>query len=47
MWKDIHNKAEAMRKRYAPTLRHTIQVEWLEYMDELATLNECLPDISK
>ncbi|XP_052092344.1 flavin-containing monooxygenase 5-like [Mytilus californianus] len=45
MWKDIHEKVEAMRKRYIAGTRHTIQVDWIDYMDELAVLNKCLPDL--
>ncbi|CAC5408467.1 FMO [Mytilus coruscus] len=47
MWKDIHEKVEAMRKRYIAGTRHTIQVDWIDYMDELAVLNKCLPDLCK
>lgn len=47
MWKDVHENIRAMRKRYIAGTRHTIQVEWLEYMDGLAALIKCIPDLCK
>ncbi|XP_066533052.1 flavin-containing monooxygenase 5-like isoform X2 [Hoplias malabaricus] len=36
MLKDIKAKEDSMAKRYVPSQRHTIQVDYLPYMDELA-----------
>ncbi|XP_036437445.1 si:dkey-239i20.2 isoform X2 [Colossoma macropomum] len=36
MLKDINAKEEAMAKRYVASQRHTIQVDYVPYMDELA-----------
>ncbi|XP_034780333.2 flavin-containing monooxygenase 5-like [Acipenser ruthenus] len=36
MLKDIENKKKAMAKRYVLSQRHTIQVDYIRYMDELA-----------
>ncbi|XP_028817664.1 dimethylaniline monooxygenase [N-oxide-forming] 5-like [Denticeps clupeoides] len=36
MLKDIKNKEEKMSKRYVTSQRHTIQVDYIPYMDELA-----------
>lgn len=45
MMSDIRWKEAAMRQRYVESQRHTIQVEYLNYMDELATLNGTFPDL--
>ncbi|CAC5408471.1 FMO [Mytilus coruscus] len=45
MMTDIKNKELAMKLKYVQTQRHTIQVDYIDYMDELATLNGCLPDL--
>ncbi|KAI5090470.1 flavin-containing monooxygenase 5-like [Silurus meridionalis] len=37
MLKDIKKKEDSMAKRYVSSQRHTIQVDYLPYMDELAT----------
>lgn len=42
---DIRFKEAAMKQRYVQTQRHTIQVDYIDYMDELATLNGTLPDL--
>ncbi|XP_047442132.1 flavin-containing monooxygenase 5-like [Mugil cephalus] len=36
MLKDIQNKKEEMAKRYVTSQRHTIQVDYIKYMDEIA-----------
>jgi len=38
MKKDIANTREIMRKRYVKSPRHTIQVDYVNYMDEIAKL---------
>ncbi|XP_052811939.1 flavin-containing monooxygenase 5-like [Mya arenaria] len=47
MWEDIRGKQEAMARRYKASPRHTIQVEYITFMDELAELIGCKPDIAK
>jgi dimethylaniline monooxygenase (N-oxide forming) len=44
MWRDIRGKREAMAARYVESPRHTIQVDWIPFMDELATQLGCKPD---
>ncbi|KAK7506947.1 hypothetical protein BaRGS_00001798 [Batillaria attramentaria] len=45
MWKDIRTKENAMAQRCWKSQRHTVQVAWIPFMDELAELNGCKPDI--
>nr|KAG5714534.1 hypothetical protein BaRGS_006980 [Batillaria attramentaria] len=45
MWEDIQAKENAMAQRYWKSQRHTIQVDWIPFMDELAELNGCKPDV--
>ena len=45
MWADIHKKREVMAKRYVASQRHTIQVDGLPYMDEVAEMIGCKPAI--
>lgn len=47
MWGEIRAKRDAMAKRYKKSLRHTIQVDYIAFMDELAEPIGCKPDISK
>ncbi len=47
MWEDIIAKEDAMRARYVQTQRHTIQVDWLPYLDELAEQVGCKPNLSE
>lgn len=47
MWKDINEKQTAMALRYKKSNRHTIQVDYIGFMDELAELVGCKPDFSK
>ena len=44
MKEDIKRKETAMIKRYTKSKRHTIQVDYLPYMDELAEINGNKPD---
>ena len=44
---DIASKEEAMSLRYVNSKRHTIQVDYLPFMDELAELNGNKPNIGK
>ncbi|XP_056379257.1 flavin-containing monooxygenase 5-like [Hyla sarda] len=45
MKEDIRKKAEEMQKRYVCSQRHTIQVDYLEFMDELAELLGVKPNL--
>ncbi|CAN7937601.1 unnamed protein product [Ixodes hexagonus] len=36
MYEDIGRKKAALQRRYVDSPRHTIQVDWINYMDELA-----------
>lgn len=47
MLADMKLKEEIMKHRYIQTQRHTIQVDFIDYMDQLAELNGTLPDFSK
>ncbi|WKY08014.1 hypothetical protein Q1695_007481 [Nippostrongylus brasiliensis] len=45
MRKSIREKKEAMSARYVKSPRHTIQVDYINYMDELASLVGCKPNV--
>ncbi|XP_067391208.1 flavin-containing monooxygenase 5-like [Emydura macquarii macquarii] len=45
MMADITQKKEKMAKRYVKSPRHTIQVDYIEYMDELACLSGVKPSL--
>ncbi|CAN9500628.1 unnamed protein product [Ophioblennius macclurei] len=45
MLKDIESKEEAMARRYVTSSRHTIQVDYIPYMDEMADLLGVRPNI--
>ncbi|KAH7952694.1 hypothetical protein HPB49_000422 [Dermacentor silvarum] len=47
MFEDIRKKREHMRRRYVASPRHTIQVDWINYMDELASQIGARPNILK
>ncbi|XP_071096326.1 flavin-containing monooxygenase 5-like [Haliotis cracherodii] len=47
MWADIGKKEAAMAARYVESQRHTIQVDFVEFMDELAELVGCRPNIGR
>ncbi|XP_041791033.1 flavin-containing monooxygenase 5-like [Chelmon rostratus] len=47
MLKDIKCKQEAMAKRYVASQRHTIQVNYVSYMDEIAQLVGVRPSFAK
>lgn len=46
MWEDIATKRKAMAMRYKKSMRHTIQVDYVKFMDELAEIIGCKPNIS-
>jgi len=47
MLTDIRKKKEAIRNRYVKSTRHTIQVDFQPFMDEIAELCGCKPDLRK
>ncbi|VDM54375.1 unnamed protein product, partial [Angiostrongylus costaricensis] len=47
MKKWIREKQDKMRARYVKSPRHTIQVDYIAYMDELANIVGCRPNIAK
>ena len=47
MVNDIKLKRSLMRERYVESQRHTIQVDWIPYMDELAEQCGVKPDVCK
>ncbi|KAI6189026.1 hypothetical protein M3Y98_00417900 [Aphelenchoides besseyi] len=44
---DIDEKRKAMRRRYFRSKKHTIQVDYVPYMDELAKMIGCYPPIKQ
>ncbi|KAI6190474.1 hypothetical protein M3Y97_00122000 [Aphelenchoides bicaudatus] len=44
---DIDKKRKAMRRRYFQSEKHTLQVDFLPYMDELADLIGCKPPLKE
>ncbi|BFZ05640.1 hypothetical protein BsWGS_08679 [Bradybaena similaris] len=44
MWSDIRSKEAALARRYTKSRRHTIQVDYIQFMDELARLVGCSID---
>ncbi|XP_042907876.1 flavin-containing monooxygenase 5 [Parasteatoda tepidariorum] len=46
MMRDVRRKDREMKKRYFSGPRHTIQVDWINYMDELADLAGVKPDLT-
>ncbi|GFO22117.1 retrovirus-related pol polyprotein from transposon 297 [Plakobranchus ocellatus] len=46
MKQDLAKHDAKVRKRYVPTQRHTFQVDWLPFMDELASLAGCKPNLA-
>ncbi|XP_013400165.1 dimethylaniline monooxygenase [N-oxide-forming] 5 [Lingula anatina] len=47
MLADMQRKHDVMAKRYVQTQRHTIEVDWILYMDELARHVGCKPNLVK
>uniref|UniRef100_A0A3B4AHK0 Flavin-containing monooxygenase n=1 Tax=Periophthalmus magnuspinnatus TaxID=409849 RepID=A0A3B4AHK0_9GOBI len=47
MQRDINCKEEAMAKRYVTSQRHTIQVDYIDYMDEIAKQFGAYPNFLK
>ena len=47
MHKDILKKRKEIEERYFRGARHTIQVDWVPYMDELASIFGAKPNLPK
>uniref|UniRef100_A0A3P9IF79 Flavin-containing monooxygenase n=1 Tax=Oryzias latipes TaxID=8090 RepID=A0A3P9IF79_ORYLA len=47
MMKDVESKQEEMKKRYFKSQRHTIQVDYISYMDEIAEMLGVKPNLTK
>lgn len=47
MRENIRKKLDAMRRRYVDSPRHTIQVDWIDYMDELSSQIGARPNMLK
>lgn len=45
MLQDIRAKAANLARRYKRSARHTIQIDYVPYMDEIATLVGCKPNV--
>ncbi|GFR68900.1 dimethylaniline monooxygenase [N-oxide-forming] [Elysia marginata] len=46
IWSDVRLREAEMAQQYVTSRRHTIQVEYMGYMDELAVLVGCKPDFA-
>ncbi|EPB70374.1 Flavin-binding monooxygenase-like protein [Ancylostoma ceylanicum] len=47
MLDDIAEKRAKMKRRYFQSEKHTIQVDYVKYMDEIASILGCKPDLFK
>ncbi|XP_048738339.2 flavin-containing monooxygenase 5-like [Ostrea edulis] len=47
MWGDIQRRRTAMKNRYVNTQRHTIQVDYVPFLDEMAVKVGCKPNLLK
>ncbi|KAJ8300964.1 LOW QUALITY PROTEIN: hypothetical protein KUTeg_022483 [Tegillarca granosa] len=47
MWREIKNRHEQIARQYVTSQRHTIQVNYIGYMDELADMIGCKPNLLK
>ncbi|KAK3087154.1 hypothetical protein FSP39_002421 [Pinctada imbricata] len=45
MWNDIHLKSNIMAKQYVKSYRHTIQVSYIQFMDEIAEIAGHKPNL--
>ena len=44
MWNDINMKVEAVSQRYVNSSRHTMQEDYIDFMDQLSGLIGCKPN---
>ena len=47
MWRDVRRKQDELRRQYVRSQRHTIMVDFVPFMDELAELVGCKPSIGQ
>ncbi|KAK7103255.1 flavin-containing monooxygenase 5-like [Littorina saxatilis] len=47
MWKEIEANESMRSSRYPNTIRHTLEIDWLPTMDELAEMIGCKPNIGR
>lgn len=47
MWADVRLKHAELKRQYVESQRHTIMVDFLPFMDELAELVGCKPNIGE
>ena len=47
MWRDIGMKQKSREQHYLDTQRHSIRVDWIPYMDELAEMIGCKPHLGE
>ena len=47
MWKDIYQTRDKLSARFANSLRHTVMVDFIDYLDELANLIGCKPNLGE
>ena len=47
MWRDIRQKRDVMADRYVASPRHTIQVDWIPFMDDVAREFGAKPNVGK
>ncbi|XP_071155436.1 flavin-containing monooxygenase 5-like [Mytilus edulis] len=47
MWDEIYQKRQELAKNYTYSLRHTVMVEFIDYLDELAEIIGCKPRLCK
>ncbi len=47
MWKDIEAKRTMRTRRFLPSQRYSLEIDYLTYMDEIAELLDCKPDLCK
>lgn len=47
MLSDILKKRQQLQRRYFKSNKHTVQVDFIVYMDELAKLNNCKPPLKQ
>ena len=45
MWKEVRERNDGVLSRYVTSTRHTIQVDYQPFMDELADMIGCKPDL--
>ncbi|XP_077487813.1 flavin-containing monooxygenase 5-like isoform X2 [Amblyomma americanum] len=47
MWRQVNEYQEGVRRRYYQEPRHTLQVDWIDYMDELADQIGVKPNLAR